>query len=244
MNFLAMQPLSDYGLNPITGFLPEQDPLTCLPPYFAPWEQVAKQLSALLMVGKLRTVLEQLPILDMQRLEDERQIHRAMLLLTILGNAYVWGESTPALRIPRGVAVPLWQVAERLDLPPIVAHAHMALNNWQRLDESQPVGLENLAALQLFLGGLDEQWFYVVTVAIEAEGGAAIDALVSAQTAAEAHAVAVVVEKLNALEASLPSGSGLLWCLATLRMFLRRGPAVMVPFCRRVAWAASLAWGP
>lgn len=161
MSSLTTQPLSNYRVNLVTGFLPEQDPLTCLPPYFAPWEQVAKKLSALLMVGKLRTALEQLPILDMQCLEDERQIHRAMLLLTILGNAYVWGETTAALRILRGVAIPLWQVAERLGLPPIVAHAHMALQSWQRLDESQPIGLDNLAALQLFLGGLVEQWFYM-----------------------------------------------------------------------------------
>lgn len=203
MSSLTTQLLSNYRVNLVTGFLPEKDPLTSLPPYFAPWEQVAKHLSALLMVGKLRTALEQLPILDIQRLEDERQIHRAMLLLTILGNAYVWGESIPAQRIPRGVAVPLWQIAEQLGLPPIVAHAHMALNNWQRLDKSQPVALDNIAALQLFLGGLDEQWFYMVTVAIEAEGGAAIDALISVQTAVEAHAADVVIEKLVVLEAVL-----------------------------------------
>ena len=199
MSSLAMQPLSTYRVNRVTGFLPEQDPLTCLPPYFAPWERVANQLSALLMAGKLRAALERLPILDMQRLEDERHMHRAMLLLTILGNAYVWGASTPALRIPSGVAVPLWQVAERLGLPPIVAHAHMALHNWQRLDAAQPVALDNLAAVQLFLGGLDEQWFYMVTVAIEAEGGPAIAALVSAQAAAEANAVDGVGAKLAAL---------------------------------------------
>jgi putative transposase len=73
MSSMVMQPLSNYRVNLVTGFLPEQDPLTCLPPYFAPWERVAKQLSALLMVGKLRTALEQVPILDMQRLEDERK---------------------------------------------------------------------------------------------------------------------------------------------------------------------------
>jgi len=200
MTALTQQMLSNYRVNLVTGFLPEQDPLTSLPPYFEPWERVAKHLSALLMTGKLRTTLDNLPILDMQRLEDEPQIHRAMLLLTVFGNAYVWGESNPALKIPKGVAIPLWQVAERLGLPPIVAHAHMALQNWQRLDTSQPVALDNLAALQLFLGGLDEQWFYMVTVAIEAEGGPAMEALIAAQAAAEEKAVDVMVEKLNALE--------------------------------------------
>jgi indoleamine 2,3-dioxygenase len=205
-----MQPLSQYHVSLVSGFLPEQDPPTCLPPFFAPWEHVAKHLSALLMAHKLRTALERLPILDIERLDDARHIHRAMLLLTVLGNAHVWAEVEPALRIPRGVAVPLWQVAERLGLPPIVAHAHMALHNWQRLDASEPIALDNLAALQLFLGGLDEQWFYMVTVAIEAQGGAAVEALVSAQSAAQANAGAIVVEKLSALEAVLARMSALL----------------------------------
>jgi len=200
MTVLTQQMLSNYRVNLVTGFLPEQDPLTSLPPYFEPWERVAKHLSASLMTGKLRTTLDNLPILDMQRLDDEPQIHRAMLLLTVFGNAYVWGEINPVLKIPKGVAIPLWQVAERLGLPPIVAHAHMALQNWQRLDLSQPVTLDNLAALQLFLGGLDEQWFYMVTVAIEAEGGPAMEALIAAQAAVEEKAVDVLVEKLNALE--------------------------------------------
>lgn len=198
-----MQPLSDYGVNPATGFLPEQDPLKRLPATFAPWERVAGQLPALLMVGKLRSALQQLPILDVRHLEDARQMHRAMLLLTILGNSYVWGERTAALRMPKGVAVPLWQVAESLGLPPIVAHAHMVLHNWQRLDASQPVALDNLATVQPFLGGMDEQWFFTVTVAIEAEGGTAVEALVAAQAAAEAGAVDVVVEKLDGLEPAL-----------------------------------------
>ena len=58
MSSLAMQPLSTYRVNRVTGFLPEQDPLTYLPPYFAPWGRVANQLSALLMAGKLRAALE------------------------------------------------------------------------------------------------------------------------------------------------------------------------------------------
>ncbi len=203
MTSLTNQMLSTYRVNLQTGFLPETDPLTCLPTYFEPWEEIAEQLSALLMVGKLRMVLDQLPVLDINQLEDEPQMHRAMLLLTIFGNAFVWGGDTPESRIPRGVAVPLWQLAEKWGLPPIVTHTHMAIHNWQRLDKSQPVALDNIAASQLFLGGLDEQWFYMVTVAIEAEGGTVIDALISAQQAADSNDVDVVIEKLNVLEAAL-----------------------------------------
>jgi indoleamine 2,3-dioxygenase len=70
--------------------------------------------------------------------------------------------------------------------PPIVSHASMVLDNWRRLDRDEPISLHNLASLQLFLGGLDESWFYLVTVAIEAVGGPAITALVAALETAEA----------------------------------------------------------
>ena len=203
MDHLSAQELSKYRVNLTTGFLPEQDPLKNLTSYFAIWDKTANQLPGLLMTSRLRSAMEHLPVLDIQRLEDEMQIHRAMLLLTIFANAYVWADSTPATKIPKGVAIPLWQLAEKLDLPPIVTHAHMALHNWQRLDESQPVGLDNIAASQLFLGGLDEQWFYMVTVAIEAEGGSAIEAMLSAQTAAELNNLDLFIENLAMLESTL-----------------------------------------
>jgi len=201
---LETKDLSKYKVNLITGFLPAQDPVKKLPSYFRQWDQIAADLSPLLMSGRLRSVLEKLPVFDIARLEDEAQVNRAMLLLTVMGNAYVWAEGQqPAKRIPNGVAIPLWSLAEKLDLPPIVAHAHMALHNWHRMDESDPVTLDNLAAAQLFLGGMDEQWFYIVTVAIESEGGAAVDALMSAQAACEAKHVEGVVEGLSRLELTL-----------------------------------------
>jgi indoleamine 2,3-dioxygenase len=195
--------LSDYPISSVTGFLPAQDPLQALPPYFTAWEHIAGGLPALLMAGKLRAKLQELPVLDAGRLEDDQQRNRAMLLLTVLGNACVWGDVTPTLRIPKSIAIPLWQIAEHLRLPPIVSHAHMALHNWQRLDVQQPIALDNLAPLQLFLGGLDEHWFYMVTVAIEAEGGPIVDALVSTQLATESQQVENVVGKLLELEGGL-----------------------------------------
>lgn len=176
--------LAHYRVNAITGFLPVEDPLQKLPPEFAAWEQVAGDLSVLLMTGRLRGALESLPILEANDLQTLPELNRAMLLLSILGNAYVWGGESAALKIPRGIAIPLWQVAERLGIPPITAHTHIVLHNWRRLDPDQPISLENIAPLQLFLGGLDEAWFYMVTVAIEAEGGRVVQALLDAQVAA------------------------------------------------------------
>jgi len=192
-----------YQVNSETGFLPAQDPLQQLPREFVAWEQVAGDLSALLMTGRLRAALENLPLLDANHLQNVREQDRAMLLLSILGNAYVWGEAEPALRIPRGVAVPLCQVAERLGIPPIVAHTHIVLRNWRRIDPQKSVTLDNIAPLQLFLGGLDEAWFYMVTVAIEAEGGRVVQALMDAQAGALSDDEEAAFFALQKLEASL-----------------------------------------
>lgn len=186
MNENLITNLTDYDIDPRRGFLPAQDPLERLPEAFDRWEQIAADLPALLMTGRLRFTLEQLPPLDATQLKNEQQVQRAMLLLSVFGNSYVWGSATPATVIPRGVAIPWAQVAEQLGRPMIVAHASMVLNNWRRLDKSQPVALDNLDTLQLFLGGLDEKWFFLTTVAIEAEGAPALPALVEAQRAAAA----------------------------------------------------------
>lgn len=46
-----------------------------------------------------------------------------------------------------------------------------------RLDPSGPIRTENLACNCRFLGGLDETWFYIATVEIEARGGGVFGAL-------------------------------------------------------------------
>ena len=175
--------LAAYHIDPVRGFLPARDPLERLPAGFDAWERIAPDLPALLMTGRLRSTLEALPLLDVDPLEDEMQVERAMLLLSVFGNAYVWAGPEPARTVPRAVAVPWCRLAERLGRPPIAAHPSTALFNWRRLDRTGPIELENLATLQLFLGGMDEQWFYVTAVVIEAKGAPVLGALVAAQQA-------------------------------------------------------------
>ncbi|GJD21497.1 hypothetical protein RIVM261_064530 [Rivularia sp. IAM M-261] len=173
--------LTYYQVDAVRGFLPKEDPLEKLPSTFEVWERIASNMSALLMTNRLRATLEEVSLLDTCRLEDERQIRRAFLLLSVFGNAYVWSGKEPATTIPQTIAIPWCKLAEKLDRPPIVAHASMVLDNWRRLDKSKPIELNNISTLQLFLGGLDEQWFYLTNVAIEAKGAPALVSLVEAQ---------------------------------------------------------------
>ena len=91
-----------------------------------------------------------------------------MLLLSYFGHAWVWGGAEPDARIPAAIAVPWCAVAARLGRPPILSYASYALDNWRRLDPSGPLELGNLAILQNFLGGADEDWFILVHLEIEA----------------------------------------------------------------------------
>jgi indoleamine 2,3-dioxygenase len=98
--------LADYEVDPVRGFLPSIDPLKRLPAQFDAWEHIASELSALIMTRRLRTAIDSLHVIDTARLEGGRQRRRALLLLSVFANAYVWAESPPATRIPRGLAIP------------------------------------------------------------------------------------------------------------------------------------------
>ena len=178
-----MLSLADYQIDPVRGFLPSEDPLEVLPNEFFDWEQIATDMSSLLMANRLRFVLDKLKPLDVSILKDRSQLRRAMLLLSAFANAYVWGGEFPSQIIPSGISIPLWQVAKKVGRPPILSHASIVLDNWRRLDKNQPIELGNIATLQLFLGGVDEQWFYLATVAMEATGAASLKTLIEIQTA-------------------------------------------------------------
>ena len=178
-----MLSLTDYQIDPVRGFLPSEDPSEILPNEFLDWEQIAANMSSLLMAYRLRAVLDKLQPLDVSVLREPSQLRRAMLLLSVFANAYVWGGESPSQIIPSSISIPLCQVAQKVGRPPILSHASIVLDNWRKLDKNQPIELGNITTLQLLLGGLDEQWFYLATVAMEATGAASLKILIEIQTA-------------------------------------------------------------
>src|SRR5882757_4186151 len=185
--------LEDYDVSLERGFLPNKDPLLALPAYYQPWDDGARDLPKLLLSGSVRPWLASIPKLETDRLLDQRSLDRAMLILSYFGSAWVWGEAEVNDRIPENIAIPWCQVAERLDRPPILSYASHALNNWRRIDETRGVELGNIVRLLNFLGGIDEEWFVVVHIAIEANAGPAIASAVGLRAAimADNHAAAV-----------------------------------------------------
>ncbi len=149
------------------GFLPAHDPLCCLPQEFEAWEQVASELPKWFLSDRLRLRFEELPPFPLEAIATERELERAMLLLSYFGHAYVWGGDRPAAVLPRRLAVPWHKVAERLGRPPVLSYSSYALHNFRRLDQSGEVKCGNIALIQNFLGGIDEEWFILIHVDIE-----------------------------------------------------------------------------
>ncbi|HET7233235.1 MAG TPA: hypothetical protein VFJ16_24705 [Longimicrobium sp.] len=179
----ATETLAAFDVHPVYGFLPPNDPPRRLPEAFAAWESLAGELDKQLIAGTAKRAIRALPQLDPSTLEAPGDVARAMLLLSYFGHAYVWGERQPADRLPANLAVPWHSVATRLGRPPVLSYASHALNNWRRLDPSGRVELGNIARLENFLGGADEDWFVLVHVDIEGRAGPAMEAIIEAQNA-------------------------------------------------------------
>jgi len=203
-------------IDPERGFLPNPDPLARLPAVLDPWEEVAAELPKLLAQHRARRALAAMPLLDAGVLADGPELRRAMLLLSYFGHAWVWQGPEVSDRLPPSVAVPWHAVARRLGRPPVLSYASYALDNWRRLDPSAPIELGNLGLLQNFLGGVDEEWFILVHVEIEARAATALTSIPRAQAAAaaadpdrlgvELRAMAESLEAMVAVLARMPEG--------------------------------------
>lgn len=153
-------------------------------------ETLAAELPELLAAHRLRPALEELPAIDLWPLHSVLDqinfaaIERLMQLYAYFANAYVYATDEPvAQRIPAGVAVPLVQLADLVERPPILCYCNYVLNNWQLIDPQGAITVDNTRLVQPFIGTPEESWFIRIHVDIEAR---AADALVNIEKAAQA----------------------------------------------------------
>ncbi|XP_046854988.1 indoleamine 2,3-dioxygenase 2-like [Xenia sp. Carnegie-2017] len=168
------------------GFIPDKDPLLKFTnPYFEPWDEVFQNLTQLIASGKLRTIVESLPLLDHAVLDREEDWARAYLVLSALGNGYVWqnGEHDPVKVIPKNLAIPWFAVAEYFGSCPVIAHWSGILNNWKIKDKTRFLDVDNIETQFVFTGAKDEFWFYAVTWQLEMHAVPGIKSVVAAQKA-------------------------------------------------------------
>ena len=167
--------LADYGLSRDRGFLSSFDPANVtLPELLHPVRDVALALPRILPTGRVRAHLEslaQLDLTDFLATATEAEQRIAMLHYSFMVQSYVWGEPEAPKSLPACLAVPIWQIGKAIGQPPLLPYSSYTLENWGRFDPTGPIDLSNIYTIQHFDGGLDEAWFILVHVAIEARAG-------------------------------------------------------------------------
>ena len=150
------------------GFLPNKIS-TLLSNEFDDVEHIAKNLPKILANNQIEyEVLNLETEKDISNLSID-ELERAMLLYSYIGHGYIWGGTSIEKVIPKNISKTWYKISQKLDRPPILSYASYALNNWKLQDVNKPFDLENIRILQNFLGGMDEDWFIMIHIAIEHE---------------------------------------------------------------------------
>ena len=150
------------------GFLPSKIS-TLLSNEFDDVENVANNLPKILANNQIEyEVLNLETEKDISNLSID-ELERAMLLYSYIGHGYIWGGTSIEKVIPKNISKTWYKISQKLDRPPILSYASYALNNWKLQDVNKPFDLENIRILQNFLGGIDEDWFIMIHIAIEHE---------------------------------------------------------------------------
>jgi indoleamine 2,3-dioxygenase len=195
--------LAKYEVDRDRGFLPSKDPLVEMPTALMGWCEIAVELPKLLVAHKLRKTVQSMPVVSVDGLKSVSECERAMLAFSFIGHAYVWGEMPLPTQLPESLAILWYQVAKQVGRPPVLSYASYALHNWRRINKDEPIQLGNIVLLQNFLGGLDEEWFVLVHVDIEAKASRALVSLFPAQEAAQERDAHALQKNLNQIEQSL-----------------------------------------
>ncbi|KAI8841226.1 Indoleamine 2,3-dioxygenase [Chytridium lagenaria] len=203
--------LTDYGIHPQHGFLPaDPPPLRRLPAYFEPWESILDILRTLLLAGQLRDRVNKrkLELLDVSRVTSTREWQRAYLVLSFIGQAYVWGKNEEAVEVlPEAIAVPWCKACEVLELKPVITYSvNMACN----------MGMQHI-----FSGGMDEEWFFLISVGIEAAGAPALPAIIQCLKSIENNDLKALSEGLHIIHEAINKITTVL-----MRMYEKTDPHV------------------
>ncbi len=173
---------SDYLSNKTRGFLPNEDPLRSVKNSSQATNLIANissELPKLLLTNKIRPTIDKLDKDELSfSLDDYDQADLNLLFaqLSFVSHAYVWGDLKPTKTLPACIAKPWVSLAEHFDRPPILSYASYCLHNWYKIDSKEDISLDNVALINNFLGGIDEDWFVTIHVCIENAASPAIGA--------------------------------------------------------------------
>jgi len=160
------------------GFLPEATPLRVVQNKTTSTDiigNVAAELPKLLLTNQIRPTIDKLKNLDLH-LDDHSLEEQELLFaqLSFIAHAYVWGDLKPVQNLPHNIGSPWVKLSEKFKRPPILSYASYCLHNWYKINETEDISLDNVALINNFLGGIDEDWFVTIHVCIEDAASPAI----------------------------------------------------------------------
>ena len=143
--------------------------------------EVASSLPKLLLTNKVQITIDSLnkkafSINKIVKEKNNDEINLAMSHLSFIAHAYIWGGHKPQPLLPEVIAEPWVKLANYLGRPPILSYASYCLDNWYKINKQEPISLNNVALINNFLGGVDEDWFVTIHVCIEDAASGAVDA--------------------------------------------------------------------
>lgn len=135
-------------------------------------QEIASSLPKLLLTDRLDRTIQSLSGDSLNvdciiRENSEAEIQLAMVHLSFIAHAYILGGAEPKQFLPKAIAEPWVRLSEILHRPPVLSYASYCLHNWYLVNQEDPIDLDNVALINNFLGGIDEDWFVTIHVCIE-----------------------------------------------------------------------------
>ena len=143
--------------------------------------EIANELPKLLLTNNVQNKINKLKVNELSvdillKNKSEKEINLAMSHLSFIAHAFMWGGNKPEKILPEVVSKPWVKLSKYLGRPPILSYASYCLDNWYKVNQKEPISLDNVALINNFLGGVDEDWFVTIHVCIEDAASEAIDA--------------------------------------------------------------------
>ena len=143
--------------------------------------EIANELPKLLLTNNVQNKINKLKVNELSvdillKNKSEKEINLAMSHLSFIAHAFMWGGNKPEKILPEVISKPWVKLSKYLGRPPILSYASYCLDNWYQVNQKEPISLDNVALINNFLGGVDEDWFVTIHVCIEDAAGDAIDA--------------------------------------------------------------------
>ena len=127
-------------------------------------------------------MLKNLPLYDASKIEDSRLLEALMRDYSYLASMYILEPCDISFRktgdfglgrdhLPASIAVPLCQVAEKLNIKPFLEYTQNIVYNWIKKDPTKDMTPENLHSPRCFEGSKNEQGFKAIHLYVAQQSG-------------------------------------------------------------------------